>query len=167
MNKRLNKILNIIEIALVVTIAFSMIILSKISLSGLNSDLFVIRKVLLFTSIIAEIIIIGIELMLFIVYKKNIKYLYIAYIIGELSLAVLINIYIPFSGLFIVGIFSIAKAIIRLKQIARIYNKKYFNRYCKLFNIKLSTVSTRKVTKKKTAKRRTPSTRSKTIKSYA
>lgn len=164
MNKKLNKVLNVTEAIAVLLIISSMLILSKI---GLNTDLYVLRKIMLYTSILLEVIIITIELLLFMVYKKNIKYLYIAYLIGELALAVLINIYIPFSGLLVVGLFSITKSILRLKYIAKIYNKRLFNKYCKLFNIKLTTVSTRKTTKKKTTRKRVTTTARKQIKSYA
>ena len=142
MNKKLNKVLNITEMLLVLLIILSMFILSRIS--------------------------IGTELLLFMVYKKNIKYLYIAYIIGEFSLALLINLYIPFSGLIVIGLLSITKGILRLNYITKIYNKRLFNKYCKLFNIKLTTVSTRKTTKKrKTTRKRVTTTTRKQVKSYA
>ena len=168
MNKKLNIVLNITEILLVLLIILSMFILSRISINGLSTNLYVLRKVLLYTSVLSEIIIIGTELLLFMVYKKNIKYLYIAYIIGELSLALLINLYVPFSGLIVIGLLSIIKGILRLNYITKIYNKRLFNKYCKLFNIKLSTVSTRKTTKKrKTTRKRVTTTTRKQVKSYA
>ena len=168
MNKKLNKVLNIIEVSLVLLIAITMIVLSKISISGLNNDLLILRRILLFTSVISEIIIIGIELLLFSVYKKNVKYLYIAYLIGEISLAVLVNIYIPFSGLIVIGTFSFTKSIIRLTKLVDIYNKRLFNRYCKLFNIKLTTeTKRRKTTRRKTARKKVTTTSSKQVKSYA
>ena len=160
MNKKLNKVLNITEMLLVLLIILSMFILSRISINGLSTNLYVLRKVLLYTSVLSEIIIIGTELLLFMVYKKNIKYLYIAYIIGEFSLALLINLYIPFSGLIVIGLLSITKGILRLNYITKIY--------CKLFNIKLTTVSTRKTTKKrKTTRKRVTTTTRKQVKSYA
>lgn len=168
MNKKLNKVLNITEMLLVLLIILSMFILSRISINGLSTNLYVLRKVLLYTSVLSEIIIIGTELLLFMVYKKNIKYLYIAYIIGEFSLALLINLYIPFSGLIVIGLLSITKGILRLNNITKIYNKRLFNKYCKLFNIKLTTVSTRKTTKKrKTTHKRVTTTTRKQVKSYA
>lgn len=166
MNKKLNTILNVTEIISILVIAISMIILARVSILGLNNDLIVLRKGLLITSIIAEILIISIELLLFIVYKKNVKYIYIAYIIGEFALAILVNMYIPFSGLIVIGALSFIKCIIRLNNIVKIYNKKYFNRYCKLFNIKLSTVSAKRG-RKKTSRRRVTTASRKTIKSYA
>ena len=166
MNKKLNIVLNITEILSILLIAISMIVLAKISISGLNSDLLVLRKVLLILSILAEIIAITSEALLFIVYKKNIKYIYIAYMIGEISLAVLVNIYISFSGLLVVGILELAKCIVRLTNIVKLYDKKLFNRYCKLFNIKLSTVSARR-RKKKTSRKRVTASSRKTVKSYA
>ena len=164
MNKKLNKVLNITEVLLVLLIITSMLVLSKISF---DTNLYVLRKVLLYTSILSEIIIVGIELLLFMVYKKNIKYIYVAYIIGELALAVLINLYIPFSGLLVFGLFSITKGILRLVNITKIYNKRLFNKYCKLFNIKLTTVSTRKTKKRKTTRKRASTTTRKQVKSYA
>ena len=166
MNKKLNIVLNITEILSILLIAISMIVLAKISISGLNSDLLVLRKVLLILSILAEIIAITSEALLFIVYKKNIKYIYIAYMIGEITLAVLVNIYISFSGLLVVGILELAKCIVRLTNIVKLYDKKLFNRYCKLFNIKLSTVSARR-RKKKTSRKRVTASSRKTVKSYA
>lgn len=167
MNKKLSKVLNITEIVLVLLIISSMLILSNISFEGLNTELYVLRRILLYTSILSEIIIISIELLLFMVYKKNVKYMYIAYTIGELALAVLVNLYIPFSGLLVVGLFSITKGLLRLNYITKIYNKRLFNKYCKLFNIKLTTVSTRKTTKKKTTRKRVTTTARKPVKSYA
>ena len=73
MNKKLNKVLNITEMLLVLLIILSMFILSRISINGLSTNLYVLRKVLLYTSVLSEIIIIGTELLLFMVYKKNIK----------------------------------------------------------------------------------------------
>ena len=69
MNKKLNKVLNITEMLLVLLIILSMFILSRISINGLNTNLYVLRKVLLYTSVLSEIIIIGIELLLFMFYK--------------------------------------------------------------------------------------------------
>ena len=166
MNKKLNIVLNITEILSILLIAISMIVLAKISISGLNSDLLVLRKVLLILSILAEIIAITSEALLFIVYKKNIKYIYIAYMIGEITLAVLVNIYISFSGLLVVGILELAKCIVRLTNIVKLYDKKLFNRYCKLFNIKLSTVSARR-RKKNTSRKKVTASPKKTVKSYA
>ena len=64
MNKKLNKVLNITEMLLVLLIILSMFILSRISINGLNTNLYVLRKVLLYTSVLSEIIIIGTELIL-------------------------------------------------------------------------------------------------------
>lgn len=168
MNRKLNNILNIVEILLIGFIIIVMILLSHISLAGLNSDLFILRKTLLILSIISEVGIVSIESVLFILYNRNIKYLYIAYIIGELALMILSNIYLAFSGLFIVGLFAVSKAIIRIRFMNSIYNTKLFRRYCKMFNIKLSVTKTkRKTVKRKNVKRKVTTTASKTIKSYA
>lgn len=167
MNKKLNLVLNITEIFSILIIAISMIVLARVSISGLNTDLLVLRRVLLVSSVLAEVFVITSEALLFIVYKKNIKYMYIAYMIGEIALAVLVNMYIPFSGLLVVGILELIKFIIRITNIVKIYDKKLFNRYCKLFNVKLSTVSTRKTTKKKTTRKRVTTTARKQVKSYA
>ena len=165
MNKKLNIVLNTTEVLSILFITISMIVLAKISISGLNTDLFVLRKVLSVLSVLAEIFIITSEALLFIVYKKDIKYIYIAYMIGEIALAVLVNMYIPFFGLLVIGIFELGKCAIRLTNIVRLYDKKLFNRYCKLFNIKLSTVSARR-RKKKTTRERVTTSR-KIVKSYA
>lgn len=165
MNKKLNLVLNITEIFSILLIAISMIVLARVSISGLNTDLLVLRRVLLVSSVLAEVFVITSEALLFIVYKKNIKYMYIAYMIGEIALAVLVNMYIPFFGLLVIGIFELGKCAIRLTNIVRLYDKKLFNRYCKLFNIKLSTVSARRRKKKTTRKRVTTSR--KIVKSYA
>lgn len=167
MNKKLNSILNIIEIISIFVIAISMIALAKISIEGLNVDLAILKKGLFVACIISEILIIGIELLLFIVYKKNIKYMYIAYMIGEIALAVLVNMYIPFAGLIVIGVLELVKCIIRYTNIVKIYNKRVFNKYCKLFNIKLTTVTATRKKKKKTTRKRVTTTSNKTLKSYA
>ena len=167
MNKKLNSILNIIEIISIFVIAISMIALAKISIEGLNVDLVILRKGLFTACVISEILIIGIELLLFIVYKKNIKYMYIAYMIGEIALAVLVNMYIPFAGLIVIGVLELVKCIIRFTNIVKIYNKRVFNKYCKLFNIKLTTVTATRKKKRKTTRKRVTTTSNKTLKSYA
>lgn len=169
MNYKLNKILNIVEITLVFLVIISLFILANISLSGLKSQYQVLRNMLLIISMISEVGIISIELILFIVLKRNIKFIYIAYIIGEFLLAILINVYFSFSGLLVIGIFSLVKTILRLKYISKIYNRTYFRRYCKLFNIKLSTAKPkkRKTTRRKQVGKRTTAHTGRQIKSYA
>lgn len=166
MNIRLNKILGIIEVVLVFLLVMIFLVLRNISLLG--SDFELLRSILFISTIILEIFIVSIELLLFIVYKKNVKFLYMMYLICELFISIVINKYVAFSGFFMIGIFSIIKMILRLKYVSKIYNRTYFKRYCKLFNIKLSTAKPkkRKVTRKKTKKRITNTSR-KQINSYA
>ena len=168
MNKRLNTILNVVELSLVGIIIISMISLSYISTSGLNTNLLILRKILLVLSVISEVGIVSIESLLFVLYNRNVKYLYSAYIIGELALVILVNIYMAFSGLLVVGVLSISKGIVRIKLMDKLYNAKLFRRYCKMFNIKLSvTKPKRRTVKRRTAKRKVTTTANKTIKSYA
>ena len=75
MNKKLNLVLNITEIFSILIIAISMIVLARVSISGLNTDLLVLRRVLLVSSVLADVFVITSEALLFIVYKKNIKYM--------------------------------------------------------------------------------------------
>lgn len=167
MNKKLNSILNTIEIISIFVIAISMIVLAKISIEGLNVDLNILRKGLFSACVISEILIIVVELLLFIVYKKNIKYMYITYMIGEIALAILVNMYFPFAGLIVIGVLELVKCIIRFTNIVKIYNKRTFNKYCKLFNIKLTTVTVTRKRKRKTTTKRVSTASNKALKSYA
>ncbi len=161
MNKRMNVILNTIEFIAVILISSIMYACYKLSYTEFNNYL-IINKTIVTLIVIMEIIIVGIELLLFIFYNKNQKYIYIGYTIIEFVLTALINIYIPFSGLIVLVLFSLIKNVCRQRMITTIYNKKYFNRYCKLFNLKLKTVT---VPRKKKKKATTLS--SKKIKNYA
>ena len=167
MNYKLNKVLNITENILVFLVMVSLYMLANIRLSGLKDQYEILRNILFIVSIISEVGIVSIELLLFIMLKKYIKFIYMGYIIVEITIAVLINTYISFSVLLVIGICSFVRTILRLKYISKIYNRTYFRRYCKLFNIKLSTAKPKKkkvVKRKQTTKRIPTGTQ---VKSYA
>ena len=124
MNKRMNVILNTIEFIAVILISSIMYACYKLSYTEFNNYL-IINKTIVTLIVIMEIIIVGIELLLFIFYNKNQKYIYIGYTIIEFVLTALINIYIPFSGLIVLVLFSLIKNVCRQRMITTIYNKNY------------------------------------------
>lgn len=168
MNRKLNVILNTIEFISVISIVICILTMAYLKTEGLINDLSILKNILFYTSIILEFVVITIEALLFMVYKKLFKYIYVAYIFIEIITTIIINIQAPFYGVIAVMLFSFIKSFTRIYHIAIIYNRTYFRRYCKLFNINLSTAGMvrHKKKKKSKAKKRFPST-SRTAKSYA
>lgn len=152
MNRKLNIVLNIVEMTSVILVGIFMILLAHISIEGLNETLQILKNILFILTIISEIIIISIEVLLFAVYNRNVKFIYLGYLAIELVSAVITNMFISFSGIFVIILFEIGKTYIRLNKEKKLYNRTLFRRYCKLFNIKLSTAQPKRKKKRKKVK---------------
>ena len=136
MNKRANLYLNIF--------AFITFILS-VSIIGISLKLetliyhipFIIRGIVALIGMIIGIVFISIELFLFILMKNKERLLYIGYILLELLIAILITTKIPYSFFIVLVTLNITRDIIRVSLVDKIYRPKEFNRYCKMFGIKI------------------------------
>ena len=164
MNKRLNKILNIIELLTLVVSCIIITISSLLHLYGISINILNYLNITL--GLISEIVIISIELMLFILLKRKYKMYYLTYLFIDLVLFIILTKLIPFGGIISILPFCTVKAVYRILNVKVIYEKKYINRYCKLFNIKLSKETKKKVVKR-TKLKQTNKRVSTTQKSYA
>lgn len=164
MNKKLNKTLNIIELILLIVICTIITVSSVLHLN--NISLSIINYVSIIIGLLSEITIISIELFLFIILKKKYKMYYLTYLFIDLLLFILATKLIPFGGIISILPLCTIKSVFRISNVKVIYEKKYINRYFKMFNITLP-----KETKKKVAKRSSVKQTSKRVnrtqKSYA
>lgn len=166
MNKRLNISLNIIEFFSILIISILLFEIANITLSGLKEQLLIPVKAMFYITVILELFAITSEMILFIIYNKNIKFIYSIYTVIEVLITILLNIKIPFSGLIIIILFSLVKGVLRILFQYEIYDSKLFKKYCKLFNLKLKVDKNKRKTKK-ISKVINKSENKKQIKSYA
>ena len=151
MNKRANLYLNIYEFFLFV------LSLSCIGLCMILSELTlpvpeIIKIVSLGIGLIATILFISIEAFLFLLMSTKSKLLFLFCIILEIVIAILINIKIPFSAFLVFMVCSFLKNSLRIKLVEKIYIPKEFNRYCKMFNIKVKDFPKKRTVKLKKEK---------------
>ena len=166
MNKKLNISLNIIEFFSILIISILLFEIANITLSGLKEQLLIPVKTMFYITVILELFAITSEMILFIIYNKNIKFIYLIYTVIEVLITILLNIKIPFSGLIIIILFSLVKGVLRILFQYEIYDSKLFKKHCKLFNLKLK-VDKKKRKTKKISKVINKSENKKQIKSYA
>ena len=166
MNKKLNISLNIIEFFSILIISILLFEIANITLSGLKEQLLIPVKTMFYITVILELFAITSEMILFIIYNKNIKFIYLIYTVIEVLITILLNIKIPFSGLIIIILFSLVKGVLRILFQYEIYDSKLFKKYCKLFNLKLKVDKNKRKTKK-ISKVINKSENKKQIKSYA
>lgn len=148
MNKRANLYLNIYSIV------FFLLALSLIGLSiTLGEVTFTIPSIVkgstFLLGIISSLLCIAIELFLFILMTNKYRVIDIIYILLIGISAVLLNIQFPFVGFLIILFIPATKSIFRISQVDKIYIPKEFNRYCKMFNIKIKDFPKKRKTKVK------------------
>lgn len=143
MNKRANLYLNIyssITLLLgIVCIGYSLT-LKEVSFSV---PIF-FRTSIFCLGMIGLLLCISIELFLFLLLKNKIKGIDILIILVSLLFLIGINKIAPFSGFLIAIFYGFSKDIIRVLLVDKIYIPKEFNRYCKMFNIKVNDFSRKK-----------------------
>ena len=181
MNKRANLYLNIYEF-ISVLLAITCIGLS-ITLKELPYQIpFILKSLSLFLGSFFGILFILIEIFLFLLMKNKYKVFYILFMLIDVLLALLITKKFSFYGILVFPSFSIIKNILRIKLVNNIYIPKSFDKYCKIFNIKIDDFKKKKVIKevlpketikikvdekemkeKKTVTKKKTSTRKKTI----
>ena len=143
MNKRANLYLNIyssITLLLgIVCIGYSLT-LKEVSFSVPTF----FRTSIFCLGMIGLLLCLSIELFLFLLLKNKIKGMDILIILVSLLFLISINKIAPFSGFLIAIFYGFSKDIIRVLLVDKIYIPKEFNRYCKMFNIKINDFSRKK-----------------------
>lgn len=97
----------------------------------------IIKVCLFFLGGVCGLLFIAIELFLFLLLNNKIRGIYIVYMMLNVILAVYLNSKFPFLGFIIFILFSFAKDGLRVLLVNSIYIPKEFNRYCKMFHIKV------------------------------
>ena len=136
MNKRANIYLNIYA-----TIAF-ILSLTSMGLTLILGELsYTIPNLLKISTLLIGsvfgLLFIAIEVFLFILLEPKFKVQFSIYILVDIILAIYINTKFPFSAFIIFLVFHFIKNISRIALVETIYMPKEFNRYCKMFNIKI------------------------------
>ncbi len=136
MNKRANLYLDIYEF-----IAF-ILSLSCIGLCMTLGELsfpvpVILNYIILGIGALSAIIFISIEVFLFLLMKTKSRIFYLLFMIIDVVCAIFINRMIPFSAFLVFIFFSMMKDIIRIKLVDKLYIPREFNRYCRMFNIKV------------------------------
>lgn len=148
MNKRANLYLNIYDFIIFILSVTSMGLC--ITLRELTFPAPVILRYISFIfGAVSGILFIAIELFLFIIMNKKSKAMYVGYMLFDIVLAVFLTTKFSFAGFIVLIIFKLAKDILRVRFVENLYIPKEFDRYCKMFNIKIADF---KKTKKKTVK---------------
>ena len=141
MREKANFVLNLWEPVIVFLVSV-LLVLSLVT---------TIPSIYLFISaMIFEFMIIFIEVFLFFIYKRLFKFLYLSYLVLEITFTFLVNAHFPFYGMVVIVGFSFLKAFLRIRFIKTIYIPKEYDYYLKLFHIS---------SKKKKSKNKKKSTR--------
>jgi len=148
MNKRANLYLNIYDFIIFILSVTSMGLCITLREVSFPTPV-ILRGISFIFGIISGLLFIAIELFLFIIMKKKSKVFYIAYMLFDIALAVFLTTKFSFSGFIVVIIFKLVKDILRIKFVDKLYIPQEFDRYCKMFDIKIADF---KKTKKKTVK---------------
>lgn len=147
MNKKLNNILNGVEILafLIIVTCFTMgvIILPELK----NKE--ILRAIILIIGNLSAITMISIEIALFLISYRKCKIMYILYMLADLALVIMINNVIPFAGVIVFCAFNIIKGLYRSFNLEKIYEPNKFEKYLKIYNIELK--SKKKNTRKKSS----------------
>lgn len=136
MNKRANIYLNIYGM-----VAF-LLSLSCLGLSLTMTQMTyhlpgIMRGTSIIIGMIFGLIYIAIELFLFILLNGKFKGIELVYIMLEVIGIIYCNNWISFSGFLVLLVCKIIKDILRITLVDVIYQPKEFNRYCKMFHIKI------------------------------
>ena len=78
--------------------------------------------------------------------KNKYRLLDIGYILLEIVLAVLISAKIPFSFFIVLPTLNVGRNLLRISLVDKLYIPKEFNRYCKMFGIKIKDFPKKKAT---------------------
>ena len=136
MNKRANLYLNIFGvISFILTIVLITFSLRLETLSYHTP--YYLRMLVTLIGFICGIIFISIESFLFILMKNKYRLSEIGYILVEIVLAVLISAKVPFSFFIVLPVLNITRNLLRISLVDKLYIPKEFNRYCKMFGIKI------------------------------
>lgn len=158
MNKKVNLVLNIIELLFVILVGIAFILSLSIELSldltSNISDIELFKDIILYSSLAFIFIIVSIEVFLFFNYKLRFKFSYIGFLILDLFVALYINNIYTFSGIFVILGFCLIKFILRLCLINKLYIPDEFYRYLDLYHIPY-----KKTTKKKSASKKNASSK--------
>lgn len=145
MNKRANLYLNIIGS---ISFILSLLIIG-ISLK-LETRIYhipsIVSGIVALIGMIIGLIFIGVEVFLFLLMKNKERFLEIGYMSIELILAVLLNSKVPYAFYIVFTVFNIGRNLLRIYLVDKIYRPKEFNRYCKMFGIKIKDFPKKKTT---------------------
>lgn len=160
MNKRANLYLDIYEIiAFLLALSCMGLYMTLQELSFPIPDLLSIS--ILTVGLIFSLLFISIEVFLFLLMNNKARLYYLAFLVIDLLTAIIINKHIPFSAFIVFLIFSMIKNIVRVVLVEKLYIPKEFNRYCKMFNIKVKDFPKKR--KSKTEKESTKEVKSKEL----
>lgn len=130
MNRKVNLYLNGLEfITYVLSLAFMGLYL--------NSNIIVVSPLLFLIGAILGLTFIGIELFLLLIMNNKARIGYIAYILINVAFGVLINTKIPFGCFITFTTFSLAKDVLRVLLVDKLYVEEEYKYYAKVFNIEV------------------------------
>ena len=163
MDKNVHRMLNTIEIICVLVGIVCICLAAMLRFGEAISGLGGYCSVLLMFGILAEVVVVSIELLLLYLQTIKFKFISISYYILELVAVMLVNAKIPFAGLLVLTVFSMTKNIFRLMKVDILYRPLGYYELCKKFGIKVkrprkarvSAVKKKTTTVKKPAKART------------
>ena len=145
MNKKANLYLNIIGF---ISFILSLLIIG-ISLK-LETRIYhipsIVSGIVALIGMIIGLIFIGVEVFLFLLMKNKERFLEIGYMSIELILAVLLNSKVPYAFYIVFTVFNVGRNLLRIYLVDKIYRPKEFNRYCKMFGIKIKDFPKKKAT---------------------
>lgn len=148
MNKRANIYLNIFGvISFILTIILITLSLRLETLSYHTP--YILRMLVTLLGFICGIIFISIESFLFILMKNRYRLIEIGYVLIEIVLAVLISAKIPFAFFIVLPILNVGRNLLRISLVDKLYIPKEFNRYCKMFGIKIKDFPKKRTTTRK------------------
>ena len=153
MDKIINKKLNIIEASCVLFGIVCLLVSATLHFSESIWGYKVIQDLIGLVGMIAEAVVVSIELMLFHLENKQYKFMSVGYYIIELVCIMFANALVPFMGLLVLTVFSIGKNVYRVLNVDSIYRTLGYYELCKKFGIKV----------KKPRKARVTATRRKTV----
>ncbi len=147
MNRRANLYLNIYSfIAFILSLSCLGLSVSLKELSYTFPT--IIQTISFFIGSISGLLFIAIELFLFILMNNKSKVGYILYLLIDIAIAVLVNLLIPFSCFVIFILLKLTSDILKIKLVDSIYIPKEFDKYCKMFGIKIPDFKKKRLVKK-------------------
>ena len=134
MNKAIHKNVNIVE-TLCVLVGITCMFLAFLLRIGEYMN--IVKPILFTIGIMAEVVVVGVELILFHLETLPYKFAFVGFYVLELVLTMLVNTTIPFSGLIVLTTFSIMKNLFRIWKVDTIYKFYGYYELCKKFGIKV------------------------------